>query len=498
MRSKRAKLNILLSVILQVVTIICGFIVPKLIINSFGSSVNGLVASITQFLTYITLLDAGFGPVVKSILYKPIANKDKVTIENILKTSEKFFRKIAIIFIVYILVLCVVMPIVVSIDFDSIFTISLVVIIAISTFSEYYFGMTYRLYLQAEQKTYIISLIHIGTLILNAIMVIVLIKFGASIQVVKLVSAIIFILRPVLQNIYVKKKYNINLKNIEGNYPIKQKWDGLAQHIAYIVHKNTDIVILTLCTNIAEVSVYSIYYMIINRLKSIVQSFVGGVDAAFGNMLVKGEMDNLNKAYKKYEGFYLTIATILFSSTLFLIIPFVKVFTNGITDVDYIRPVFAYLMVIAEFICIIRQPYNDLVKVAGHFKQTRIGAWVEAISNILISFILVWNFGIIGVAIGTLFAMAIRTIEFMYHCSKHILNRSVFYTFKRLFIIAVEVSIITLIVNIIPTIQITSYTNWILQACVVLVISIVVVLLINIIFYYDNFKNIIKNRIVKL
>ena len=498
MRSKRAKLNILLSVILQVVTIICGFIVPKLIINSFGSSVNGLVASITQFLTYITLLDAGFGPVVKSILYKPIANKDKVTIENILKTSEKFFRKIAIIFIVYILVLCVVMPIVVSIDFDSIFTISLVVIIAISTFSEYYFGMTYRLYLQAEQKTYIISLIHIGTLILNAIMVIVLIKFGASIQVVKLVSAIIFILRPVLQNIYVKKKYNINLKNIEGNYPIKQKWDGLAQHIAYIVHKNTDIVILTLCTNIAEVSVYSIYYMIINRLKNIVQSFVGGVDAAFGNMLAKGEMDNLNRAYKKYEGLYLTIATILFSSTLFLIIPFVKVFTNGITDVDYIRPVFAYLMVIAEFICIIRQPYNDLVKVAGHFKQTRIGAWVEAISNILISFILVWNFGIIGVAIGTLFAMAIRTIEFMYHCSKHILNRSVFYTFKRLFIIAVEVSIITLIVNIIPTIQITSYTNWILQACVVLVISIVVVLLINIIFYYDNFKNIIKNRIVKL
>ena len=390
------------------------------------------------------------------------------------------------------------MPIVVSIDFDSIFTISLVVIIAISTFSEYYFGMTYRLYLQAEQKTYIISLIHIGTLILNAIMVIVLIKFGASIQVVKLVSAIIFILRPVLQNIYVKKKYNINLKNIEGNYPIKQKWDGLAQHIAYIVHKNTDIVILTLCTNIAEVSVYSIYYMIINRLKNIVQSFVGGVDAAFGNMLAKGEMDNLNRAYKKYEGLYLTIATILFSSTLFLIIPFVKVFTNGITDVDYIRPVFAYLMVIAEFICIIRQPYNDLVKVAGHFKQTRIGAWVEAISNILISFILVWNFGIIGVAIGTLFAMAIRTIEFMYHCSKHILNRSVFYTFKRLFIIAVEVSIITLIVNIIPTIQITSYTNWILQACVVLVISIVVVLLINIIFYYDNFKNIIKNRIVKL
>ena len=494
MRNKRTKLNIISSVTLQMVTIICGFIVQKLVIKSFGSSVNGLVASITRFLTYITLLEAGVGPVVKSILFKPIANKDKVTIEKILKTSEKFFRKIAYIFIIYILVLCVVMPIIVSKEFESVFTLSLVIIIAISTFSEYYFGITYKIYLQAEQKTYIISIIHIGTIILNTIMVVVLIKFGATIQVVKLVSAIIYVLRPILQNIYVKKKYNINLKDVEGNYPIKQKWDGLAQHIAYVVHKNTDIVILTFCANIAEVSVYSVYFTIINRLKSIVQSFVGGVDAAFGDMLAKGEHDILNRAYEKYEGLYLTIATILFSSTLFLIVPFVSIYTKGITDVDYIRPVFAYIMVFAEFICIIRQPYNDLVKVAGHFKQTKIGAWVEAISNIVISLILVWKYGIVGVAIGTLFAMTIRTIEFMYHCSKYILKRNIFYTFKRLLVIAIEVGIITLIVNIIPSIHISNYINWIIQACIVFCISSLVVLLVNIVFYYKNFKNIIKSR----
>lgn len=494
MRSKRTKLNIISSVILQIVTIICGFLVQKLIINSFGSNVNGLVVSIARFLTYITLLEAGVGPVVKSILFKPIANKDTETIEKILKTSENFFRKIAYIFLVYILALCVIMPIIVSKEFDGIFTLSLVVIIAISTFSEYYFGITYRIYLQAEQKTYIISAIHIGTLILNAITVILLVKFGAGIQIVKISSAFIYVLRPLLQNVYVKKKYNINLKHIEGNYPIKQKWDGLAQHIAFVVHKNTDIVILTLFANISEVSVYSVYFMIINRLKSIVQSFVGGVDAVFGDMIAKDERDNLNRAYEKYEGLYLTIATILFSSTLFLIVPFVRIYTKGITDVDYIRPVFAYLMVFAEFICVIRQPYNDLVKVAGHFKQTQIGAWVEAISNIVISFILVWKYGIVGVAIGTLFAMTIRTIEFMYHCSKYILKRNVLYTFKRLILIASEVGIITLIVNIIPAIQISNYINWILQSSIVFAISCIVVIVVNIIFYYDNFKNIIRNR----
>ena len=90
MRSKKAIINILTSLLLQIVVLVCGFIVPKLIITNFGSNVNGLVASITQFLAYITLLESGFGPVVKAALYKPIANRDKKQIENILKASEKF------------------------------------------------------------------------------------------------------------------------------------------------------------------------------------------------------------------------------------------------------------------------------------------------------------------------------------------------------------------------------------------------------------------------
>ena len=495
MRSKKAIINIISSIAVQAITIICGFIIPKLIIINFGSEVNGLLHSITQFLAYITLLESGFGPVVLATLYKPIANKDKGTIEEILKTSEKFFRKIAYIFLVYILILCVIFPIMVSNEFDSIFTLSLVVIIAISTFAEYYFGMTYKLYLYAEQKTYVISGIQIGTIILNTIAVITLIHFGASIQVVKLATCLIFVLRPIIQNMYVKKKYKINLKKSKGNYKIEQKWEGLAQHIAYVVHKNTDIVILTLCGSLTEISVYSIYLMVINAIKSITRSFIGGLDATLGDMLAKGENEKLNKTFQTIEGYYLTIATILFSATVFLIVPFINLYTKEITDANYIRPTFAYIMVIAEFIWAIRQPYNDLVKCAGHFKQTRIGAWVEAISNIVISFILVWHFGIVGVAIGTLFAMAIRTIEFMYHCSKYILDRSVWYTFKRLIIIGLEFGVLALIINVLPKVEVLTYQTWILQAIVITSISAVLSITINCVIYRKNVKNVLEMSI---
>ena len=496
MRSKKAVINIISSLILQLVTVICGFIVPRLIIKSFGSNVNGLVTSITQFLAYIALLESGFGPVVKSILYKPIANKDKNEIEKILKSTEKFFRIISYIFIIYIIVLCVILPLIVSNEFCKLFTLSLVIIISISTFAEYYFGMTYKLYLQAEQKTYVTSFIQIGTIVLNTIIVVILIYFGSNIQLVKLFSALIFVLRPILQNIYVKRKYNINLKNVKSDYKLKQKWDGLAQHIASVIHNNTDIVVLTIFLNTIEVSVYSVYLLVVNGVKNLVQAFAGGIDASFGDMIAKGEKETLNYSFRVYELFYYTITTIVFIVTLLLILPFVKVYTNGITDANYYRPTFAYLIVLAELMWTIRLPYSSITLAAGHFKETMKGAWLESGLNIILSILLVFKYGIVGVAIGTLVAMFVRTIEFMYHTSKYILNRSLWYTFKRLLIIAIEMIIVIIISYFIPNIIITNYLTWIFQAIIIAIISSIVVIIINCIIYkrdVDGVVSIIKN-----
>lgn len=501
MRSKMVLKNILGSITLQIATLICGLIVPKLIIKSFGSNVNGLVNSITQFLAYITLLESGFGPVVKSILYKPIANKEKKQIETILKSTEKFFRTIAIIFIFYIIMLCFIYPNFIGNEFDSLFTISLIIIISVSTLAEYFFGMTYRLYLQAEQKTYVTSIIQMVTLITNTIMMVVLIELGFNIIIVKLVGTVVYICRPIMQNLYVKKKYKIDLKNGNANYEIKQKWDGLAQHIAAVIHGNTDITILTIFSNTKEVSVYSVYLLIITGLKNLVQAFTGGLEDSFGNMIAKGEKKHLNESFKIYELFYFTIVTIFFTCAMELIIPFVKIYTLGITDVNYIRPIFAYIFVIAEFVGVIRQPYNQLVKATGHFKQTKRGAWIEAISNISISIILVSKLGIIGVAIGTLIAMAIRTVEFIIYTSKNILDRSVKHSVNRMILTAIQVILVAIINRVIPMYDVNSYLMWIINAIIVAIISIVVIIPSNLIIYkkqarglINMLKNIVKNR----
>ena len=351
---------------------------------------------------------------------------------------------------------------------------------AIGLFAEYFFGITYSIYLHVEQKRYISSTLLIITKILNACIIWGLVCLKQDIHIVQLVSTLVFLIRPIIQCIYVRKKYNISLKEAANNYKIKQKWDGFIQHITYIIYSNTDIVLISIFLNLKEVSVYSVYAMITNRLRSLMNSISEGIDASFGNLIARDEKEKLNKNFSIYEGLYFTIATIIFSTTLVLIIPFVKLYTRGITDVDYIRPVFASVIVLSRFIYIIRQPYYNLVKVAGHFRQTKPGAIIEAFLNIIVSVVLIIKMGIVGVIIGTCVAAAYRTIEIMFYTAKNFLQRPVLKSFKVIFIITVEIAIIMLISkHFIPKFEIENYKVWIIYAIATTIAISVFIMIIN-------------------
>ena len=492
MRSKNTIYNILSSIILQVMVIIYGLIIPKLIITQYGSNVNGLISSITHFLSFITILEFGFGPIVLAALYKPIAKNNNRDVANILKSANTFFHKISYIFIFYIIILCIFYPMLINSSFDTWYTISLIVIISISTLIEYYFGITYRLFLQAKQKEYIISIISIITHILTIISIIILIKCNVSIQIIKLISAIIFIIRPIIQYIYVKRKHNINLKQSNKNYVFKQKWDGFVQHIAYVIHQNTDVIVISIFCPLQEVSVYSVYYLVVKSIKSFIQTFANGIKYSFGDMIAKKESSNLNNKFQVYETVFFTICTIIFTCTIILIVPFVSVYTKGIHDVDYIRHTFGYLIVISEYIWAIRLPFSTLTVTAGHFKETKKGAIIEALTNIIISIILVSKYGIIGVAIGTIIAMTIRTIELIYYVNKHILYRKIVKSFKKISLIIVETIICFYISQYLIIFNNDTLYNWILNSIILLIITSLIIITINYIFYNKDFKELIN------
>lgn len=403
---------------------VCGLILPRLILANFGSSYNGLTSSITQFLTGISLLKAGIGGVTKAALFGPLARKDIAEMNSIINATQRFMRRVAIIFAVFLLAFACLYPFIVSYEFEWTFSFTMVLILGISTFAQYYFGVTYSLLLEADQKVSVYYTIQIGTTILNTLVAVILLAYGAGIHLVKLGSALVYALNPLAINLYIKKHYRIDKTIPPNNKLIKQRWDAFAQQVAFFVHNNTDVMVLTFLSTMKEVSVYTVYNYVVINLRQVLVSIINPFAAAFGDMLAKGEDRLAEKNLKIYEIIVFMSATVLYSVAVVMIVPFVMVYTHSVTDVDYSRRVFSILIIIAGAFSCYRIPYKTIVDAAGHFRQMRNGALFEAATNIVLSLLLVVPFGLNGVAVGTVVATIIRASQYAIYLSKTIIKRS--------------------------------------------------------------------------
>ena len=117
-KGKVTLLNITSSIIMQIVSVISALIVPRLILETFGSNANGLVSSISQFLNYITLVEGGITGVISANLYRPLVNGDTEKLSSVLTTARSFYRKIGIVFIAYSVVIGLVYPIFVDTGYE--------------------------------------------------------------------------------------------------------------------------------------------------------------------------------------------------------------------------------------------------------------------------------------------------------------------------------------------------------------------------------------------
>lgn len=496
-RKKKLLFNSASSILYQFVTVICGFILPRFFLVYYGSEVNGLVSSITQFLGFISLAECGVGAVVQSTLYKPLADNDMQEVSKIVVSAERFFKRIAYILLAYTATLMIFYPLITLDSFEYLFTLILILVISISTFAQYYVGMTYKLLLNADQLGFIQYIIHSVTLILNTVSCIVLMKVGASIQIVKMVTSLIFVAQPVLITYIAKKRYTIDHQIQFVGEPIKQKWNGLAQHIATVILGNTDTVVLTLLSTLENVSVYAVYHLVVNGVKQIIVSTTNGMQAMLGNMLARNERNALNDAFDNIEWLLHVLVTFVFSVTGVLIIPFVRIYTAEITDAEYIVPVFAYLITLAQAAYCLRLPYNIMVLAAGHYKQTQMSAIIEAIINVVVSIVLVFHFGLVGVAIGTFVAMAYRTIYLAQYLTHNILNRNICYFIKHIVADMITAGLLFVVVNAFPaffTLHTLNYMSWILLALKVVFVCLFISVAVNIVMYGRKIQLLIQSK----
>lgn len=480
------------SMSFEAISVICGLIVPRLILRSFGSSYNGITASITQFLSCVVLLRAGVAGVTRAALYKPLAEHDDRTVSEIVNATMRFMRRIALIFAASIAGFACLYPLLVRAEFGWVFSATLVLILGVHTFMQYYFGLAYQFLLEADQRQYVLSVIQIGAILLNTVLSAVLIGLGAGIHVVKLGSAAAFSMTPLLLNLYIRKEYRIDRRVPPSNRTLKQRWDAVGQSVAFFIHNNTDLVVLTVFTNMREVSVYTVYNYVIANIRLVLMTFVTGFGAAFGNMLARGEKALLEENLKLYELIVFGLTTVIYATAGTMIVPFVLIYTTGIHDVSYLRPLFAFLVTTAGAFSCYRIPYQSIVEAAGHFRQTRNGAFVEAGLNIGISILAVSRYGLVGVAFGTLVATIFRSVQYSWYLSRHVVVRSP-WIFWRHILISLGVGGVTFaLAQGAYTFAAPNFLLWGLKAALVMLTALALVMMMYALFFRHDLHILIR------
>lgn len=428
---KRSLYNILYSAFGQIVTIAFGVILPKLFIVSFGSEVNGLLSSVTQVFVYVNLLEAGVGTATLQALYGPVARKEKQDINQILAATHHYYKKAGMWYFIAVVVLSVGYPLVVKSELDFVTVAAVVFLSGIGGVINFFFQGKYRLILQAEGKGYIVTNLTTLTYVATSVAKIVLIMVGLNVIVVLAISFLISLVQMLYIVIYIKRRYKwLDLK-VKPNYDaIAQKNSVLVHQVSTLIFNNTDVLILTLFCDLKVVSVYTMYRTILGVINTFMETIGGSVQFALGQTY-NVDKERYIRLHDAYETCSITLLFALYSVAYIFILPFLRVYTAGVEDVNYIDTYLPILFIATFLLSGGRYASNAVITFAGHFRKTQWRSMLESAINLTTSLVSVHYLGIYGVLIGTVCALLYRTNDMIIYANRVILQRGSWCTYRR-------------------------------------------------------------------
>ena len=453
----------------QIILLLSGFITPRIMLSCYGSEVNGLVSSVAQFVGYVSLVEAGLSAATVYSLYKPLADKDCDGVSSVVSAAKKFYYKSGYLFLAIITVLAVLYPLFVDMpdgmNYKDI--LLLVFVSGVSGVVDLFTLAKYRAILTADQKTYIMCFASSAYVTVNVSVIALLSYLRLDIVIVKAVAILAVIVRSLILIIYCKKKYPYIDYNAKPDYSaLSKRWDALFQQVLGVIQNGSPIIIITLvCGDLALVSIYAIFNMVIAALNSLLSIFISGLSASFGEVIARGERSVLQKAYSEFESAYYILISVVYSVAFVMIMPFVEIYTSGITDANYLQPLLGFLFVLNGLAYNMKTPQGMLVLSAGLYKETRYRSLLQSALIIIVGVPFAFWFGIEGVLIGLLVSNVYRNIDLLFFIPKNVTGLPVWVTLKKWLIILINAALAFLIFRFVRF-GTDGYLSWALLAMV--------------------------------
>lgn len=492
MNGRRGIYNILVGFVSEAIIIALGIIVPRLFLTSFGSEYNGLLNTVGQAFAYLVLLEAGVGGASIQALYAALAKGDKNDISSIVVATDYYYKKTGIFYAISVIILSLLFPYLVDSDIPAYTTIAIILLAGIPGVVRYIFQGKYTVLLIAEGKNYIITSFNTITHIVVVISKIVILLAGCSIMTFQLYTMLFSMLPVLLIYIYMKKYYKwIDYTATPNFKAMEQKNAVLVGQVSDLVFRNSSTLILAFLCDLKVASVYAIFNMLFSMIRTALDTIGKGVAHIMGQTYNTNK-DLYCKYHDTYETYRMSLIFCLYAVALIFIIPFMRLYTAGVTDINYLDYKVAVLFVVTSLLSAARACEADLINYAQHFRKTQWRCVAEALINIVAALILTPLWGIYGVMIATAIALMYRANDMIIYANRVILNRSPWATYKRWLVNTVVFIILLLISEHIPW-HLDSYSAIIIYAVLSSMIGLAIFWIVASIFDKKSFVYICKS-----
>ncbi len=497
-RTARFVQNTAATAAYQLTAMLLGFVTPRLMMLFYGSEVNGLIVSVTEFLTYFKLVEAGLASAAVVGLYKPLADEDWGAVSAIVSAARRFYNIAGLIFCGIVAVFAAVYPTFVPVsdiggDPMGYFSVMLLICaMGVSGALEFFTLSRYRVLLTADQRTYMVSVVSMLSLLLSTALIVLLSLLQANIIWVRLSASCTLVLRSLVLSRYVKKEYpQVNVLAKPDNAPLNKRWDAMYQQITVAFHQGAGVVMTTLLMrDAATISVYGTYHMVTVGLWGVMKMTTTGIYSIFGNLLASGENQRFRLAYRDFEFLYHALCTALFSTAAVLIVPFVVMYTQGVMDANYYAPLIGYLVIVEALTDHGKMPMDLMITATGAFRETRHHCTAQVVCALALGMGLGALWGVPGMLVGVILSNLLRTGLQLWFVPRHITHLPWQKTLLRILRMMLECAVIA-VPLLLLRLPIAGLKRWLLYGVVIFAYASLITALFGWLFERESMKSLL-------
>lgn len=373
-RSKKSMLNAIFVLLQMAVTSIFGLILSRSIMSHYGSDYNGINSIVTQVVNAIMVLEGGFTLASNVALFKPFMEKNIKKINGILSATEKRFVSVSAIAILIGVAVAFIFPFCISTKVPYLTCVCMMLSVLLPSCFNLGYSMKYRVVLLTDQKEYVISLTTTVFYAVGNSIAVILMQMGYGILLIRLVIMFFLFLNYFYIGFYCRKKYSFVQFNEKPLFKeISESKNVMVLKVTSMLYSSIPIVLISTLPGEGAMlaSVYAVYRNVITIVQNSLTSITSAPRLAFGSLLAEGNYKEAKDFFNLYEKITFIGMSIILGTTCLLIMPFVDLYTMGITDIDYHNVILACIMLITVFFEVCHIPSGQIIQMSGRFEASK-------------------------------------------------------------------------------------------------------------------------------